>query len=146
MKKKPILFVVVILLLAFLNNKFEVSDFLSTQTLTAADSTALTTAFNNRQSNKIITATGTVIKVLADDNQGSRHQKFIVRASSTLTILIAHNIDLAPRVKDLKIGDNIEFSGEYEWNSKGGVVHWTHHDPQGLHPAGWIKYHGKIYQ
>jgi hypothetical protein len=40
----------------------------------------------------------------------------------------------------------VEFFGEYEWNAKGGVVHWTHHDPQGLHENGWLKHQGRLYQ
>ena len=69
-------------------------------------------------------------------SNGGRHQKFLVRLSPDHTILIAHNIDLAPRINALREGDDIQFSGEYVWNEKGGVIHWTHRDPQGLHEAG----------
>jgi len=89
---------------------------------------------------------GTVVRVLPDDNQGSRHQRFIVRLASGRTVLIAHNIDIAPRVEGLSAGDTVSFSGEFEDNDKGGVVHWTHHDPGGRHVSGWIKYRGRIYQ
>jgi hypothetical protein len=84
--------------------------------------------------------------VLPDDNEGSRHQRFIVRLASGRTVLIAHNIDLAPRVEGLTAGDSVEFSGEFENNDKGGVVHWTHHDPDGRHVGGWIKHGGRVYQ
>jgi hypothetical protein len=100
---------------------------------------SLERAFANRESNVQVRGTGTVTKLLADDNDGARHQRFIVRLASGQTILIAHNIDLAPRVAPLRIGDPIEFYGEYEWNERGGVVHWTHRDPAGRHPDGWIR-------
>jgi hypothetical protein len=103
-------------------------------------------AFANQKSNLQVSASSTVIKLLADDNDGSRHQKFLVRLSSGLTLLIAHNIDLAPRINNLKISDTIEFYGEYEWNEKGGVIHWTHQDPRGAHPAGWLKHKGQKYR
>lgn len=90
--------------------------------------------------------TGAVVKILPDDNNGSRHQRFIVCLNSGQTVLIAHNIDLAPRVSPLSPGDVISFKGEYEPNTKGGVVHWTHHDPNGRHPAGWIRRGGQSFQ
>lgn len=102
--------------------------------------------FSEQKSNVQVTGRGTVIKVLPDDVRGSQHQKMIVRINSSQTILIAHNIDLAPRIPDLKQGDRIQFSGEYEWNEKGGVVHWTHRDPRKHHADGWLRHEGKIYQ
>ncbi len=103
-------------------------------------------AYENRQSDVQVEGAGRVVKVLPDDNKGSRHQKFILELASGQTLLIAHNIDLAPRIPDLHEGDRVSFYGEYEWNERGGVVHWTHHDPQGRHVDGWLKHQGKRYQ
>jgi len=89
---------------------------------------------------------GKVISVLADDLDGSRHQRFIVQLASGQTLLITHNIDIAPRITGLKVGDSVSFNGEYVWNEKGGVIHWTHHDPQGRHVAGWVIHDGKTYK
>lgn len=106
----------------------------------------LASAFQNRQSNLQVEGQGKVIKLLADDNNGSRHQKFIIRLHSGQTLLIAHNIDLAEKITALHIGDDIAFYGEYEWSPKGGTVHWTHHDPNGRHVAGWLRHAGQAYQ
>ncbi|MDH3636670.1 MAG: DUF3465 domain-containing protein [Gammaproteobacteria bacterium] len=103
-------------------------------------------AFEQRQSDLQVQGSGEIVKILADDNDGSRHQRFILRLNSGRTLLIAHNIDLAPRISSLNRGDTVEFYGEYEWNSQGGVIHWTHHDPQGVHVPGWLKHNGKTYQ
>jgi hypothetical protein len=97
-------------------------------------------------SNTQVQGTGVVSRILPDDNDGSRHQRFILRLQSGQTLLVAHNIDLAPRIDDLKEGDTVEYSGEYAWNSKGGVVHWTHRDPSGQHVAGWLKHDGRVFQ
>jgi hypothetical protein len=89
---------------------------------------------------------GRVSRILSDDSIGSKHQRFILTLSSGRTILIAHNIDIAPRISSLNIGDTVSFNGVYEHNSKGGVVHWTHHDPNGRHQAGWLRKNGRTYQ
>ena len=103
-------------------------------------------AFDHRQSNVQVQSVGRVKAVLADDNEGSRHQKFILGLENGLTVLVAHNIDLAPRIKNIQKGDTVEFYGEYEYTEKGGVIHWTHHDPQNRHIGGWLKHEGEIYQ
>lgn len=93
-----------------------------------------------------VRGSGTVVRVLSDDNDGSRHQRFILRMADGRTLLIAHNIDLAPRVSGIREGDTVEFYGEFAANDKGGVIHWTHHDPQGRHPDGWLRHRGQTYQ
>lgn len=98
------------------------------------------------QSGQQVQGAGEVIRILPDDTDGSRHQRFIVRLRSGRTLLIAHNIDIAPRVPSLGMGDKVYFNGEYEWNSKGGVIHWTHRDPRQRHQAGWIEHKGRRYQ
>ena len=89
---------------------------------------------------------GTVIRILPDDQAGNRHQRFIIKLSSGQTLLIAHNIDIAPRIGNLSMGDTVSFLGQYESNAKGGVIHWTHRDPKGLHAAGWLNHKGQMYQ
>ena len=103
-------------------------------------------AYQNQSSDIQVSGSGVVIRTLRDDNEGSRHQRFILRLSTGQTLLIAHNIDLAPKIDKLQKGDVVEFYGEYEWNPKGGVVHWTHHDPGGRHVGGWLKHNGRMYE
>ena len=93
-----------------------------------------------------VQGSGMVLRVLPDDNDGSRHQRFILELSSGRTLLIAHNIDLAPRISSLSSGDSVSFYGQYESNPQGGVIHWTHRDPQGRHTAGWLEHNGRRYQ
>lgn len=107
---------------------------------------SIATAYTQRLQDVPVQAEGRVVKVLPDDNQGSRHQRFLIDTGYGHTVLIAHNIDLAPRIDALKAGDHVAFKGEYVWNDKGGVVHWTHHDPNGRHPGGWLQHDGRTYQ
>ena len=106
----------------------------------------LAEAYAAQRSDVQVQGQGVVTKVLADDNDGSRHQRFIVQLGTGQSVLIAHNIDLAPRIPSLAAGAVVAFHGEYEWNPKGGVVHWTHHDPDGRHVGGWLKHAGQVYQ
>ena len=106
----------------------------------------LDAAYQSRTSGQIAEVTAEVHKVLPDDRDGSRHQRFLIKLPSGLSVLVAHNIDLAPRVPDLQAGTPITIRGQYEWNDRGGVLHWTHHDPRGRHEPGWIDYAGQRYE
>lgn len=103
-------------------------------------------AFERHTSDLEVEGRGAVKRILPDDNDGSRHQRFILELGSGQTLLVAHNVDVAPRISGLREGDRVEFRGEYEWNPEGGVIHWTHHDPRGRRPGGWLKHGGKTYR
>lgn len=92
-----------------------------------------------RASKEWMTVVVRVVKTLPDDNDGSRHQRFLVEGNDGNTVLVAHNIDLATPIP-LHRRDVIEIRGRYEWNEKGGVLHWTHHDPSGRLEGGWIRH------
>ena len=102
-------------------------------------------AGDSQKSGWWLTTQGKVIKTLKDDTRGSQHQKFLIKLAPDITLLVAHNIDLAPRVP-LQKGDTIKIRGRYEWNNRGGLIHWTHHDPKGRKKDGWIYYGGKYYK
>lgn len=112
----------------------------------ASSDAIIADAFANRISDLQVAGSGIVIKLLPDDNDGNRHQRFIIELTTGQTLLVAHNIDVAPRIDAIRVGDAVQFNGEYEWNAKGGVIHWTHHDPDGSHSAGWLKHQGRTYQ
>jgi hypothetical protein len=117
----------------------------TTVAATSGDST-LARVFEDHASSREVEGRGTVSKLLSDDTGGDRHQRFIVRLDSGQTLLVTHNIDTAPRVASLGVGDMVAFRGEYEWNDQDGIIHWTHHDPNGSHTAGWIRHNGRTYQ
>lgn len=118
----------------------------SKQTEERADNRALAEAMASHARNVDVEVAATVAKVLPDDNDGLRHQRFIVRLDNGQSLLVAHNLDLAERVAGLHAGDRVVLHGEYVWNAKGGVIHWTHRDPRGRHRPGWIKHDGHTYQ
>jgi len=99
----------------------------------------------NQRSGWWLETEAVVIKNLKDDTKGHQHQKFLIKLAPDITLLVAHNIDLAPRANVQK-GDTIKIRGRYEWNNRGGVIHWTHHDPKGRKEGGWIYAHGKYFK
>lgn len=102
-------------------------------------------AFTEQRSGQWVEVAGRVSRLLADDDQGSRHQRFILELGSGHTLLVSHNIDLAKRLPLIR-NDQVALRGRYEWNDRGGVVHWTHHDPAGRLQGGWILHEGIRYR
>jgi hypothetical protein len=103
-------------------------------------------AFTQAASGTLVHVSGRVQRVLAEDREGLEHQRFIIATDGGTTLLVAHNIDLAPRLDGLAAGDTVEVYGEYQWNDRGGVIHWTHRDPSGRHTPGYIEWRGRRYQ
>lgn len=102
-------------------------------------------AYHNQRSEVWMVVSGEVEHQLKDDQKGTPHQRFILRLSNGHTLLVAHNTALAERVP-VRAGDDLSLRGRYEWNHKGGVMHWTHHDPDGDIEGGWIEHRGQRYQ
>ncbi|WP_110666246.1 DUF3465 domain-containing protein [Salinicola halophilus] len=147
--RRPLAFLVVLLCLAgavtatILSTTSAVSD-----GVLQADTPeeTLRRAFDTRRGDFWVEASGEVIDRLPDDLDGSRHQRMIVRLDTGQTLLIAHNIDIAPRVEGIEAGERLTFRGEYVWNEKGGVIHWTHRDPGLRTPGGWLEWQGRRYR
>ena len=102
-------------------------------------------ARSERLSDVWIETSGRVKKLLPDDTKGDRHQRILLDVSQGETLLVVHNIDQAERVP-AKPGDVLEVRGEYVWNEKGGLVHWTHDDDSGRRAGGWIRHEGRLYR
>ncbi len=144
--KRIILILVLFLVSALIRNYLpETTDSDNSNSPTLSSEMSVEKAAKAHLSKIMVDANGAVHKVLPDDNEGSRHQRFILKLVSGHTVLVAHNIDLAPRVP-LKKGDRVTIHGQYEWNDRGGVLHWTHRDPANRHESGWIEHRNKQYQ
>jgi hypothetical protein len=94
---------------------------------------------------RVVEFDATVERLLRDDTRGLPHQRFLVRLQGGSTLLIAHDTALAPHVP-LAAGESVHIRGLFEWTPRGGVVHWTHHDPSGAPHAGFIRAGGQTYQ
>jgi len=92
-----------------------------------------------------LTVTARVKKMLKYDDRGLPHERFLLVLSNGSTILVAHNTKMAPYVP-VQPGDIVTVSGEYIWNAKGGLIHWTHHSDSPNHQSGFIEFNGKRYE
>jgi len=88
---------------------------------------------------------GRVRRLLEDDREGVPHQRLLVDVGRGRTVLVVHNLDVAERVP-AREGDEVRFRGEFQWNERGGLVHWTHRDPEGRREGGFVRHAGKDYR
>lgn len=119
----------------------------ATSPAAGADNAAVRSAFERHSGAVEVTAAGIVERVLSDqEGPSGTHERFIVRLSGVdLTVLIEHNVTIAPRVP-VHVGGPVVVRGEYIWNSEGGLVHFTHHDPDRSHEGGYVLYAGTRYE
>jgi len=111
----------------------------------AGDASLLGEAIAARRQEVWVEFEAAVTKVLADDEEAPRHQRFLVRTDDGDSILVAHNIDVSDRVP-VKAGQRIRLKGRYEWNDRGGVLHWTHRESGRGRSRGWIEVGGRRYE
>jgi hypothetical protein len=84
MKKLTIVIFVGLALLLFFQENPDL--FHSLETATTESDQRLLHAYQQQQSDIQVRGSGVVIRMLADDRQGSRHQKFILELSSGISV------------------------------------------------------------
>ena len=80
--------------------------------------------------------------------ESGTHEHFDIRISSGAAeqdILIADNITVGVQAP-VKRGDDVIVKGVLEVDPSGPVIHWTHHDPENRHQAGFVMLGGRIYE
>lgn len=85
-----------------------------------------------------------VVGILPDTKHRQRHQRWIVKLANGQTVIAVYNLEIAKRVP-VRIGDIVSLGGEYNWNQKGGVIHWLHGDPKSRRPDGYVHINGSFY-
>ncbi|WP_193755572.1 DUF3465 domain-containing protein [Psychromonas sp. psych-6C06] len=102
--------------------------------------------YKQQRGGVLVTSVGRITKIL--DNQQTPYvsQRILIRLSSGRKILIQHNLNEAPAVNNLAIGEMITFSGIYNWNSQGGMINATHQIADLPQRSGWLKYQDITYQ
>lgn len=102
------------------------------------------TAFSSQHSGAWLSVGGRVSRLLPNDVGRYTHQRFVLACRSGLTLLVVNDIDIGESVP-VRRGNFVEVRGQYIWNEQGGLIHFTHHDPSGQSPGGWIILSGREY-
>ncbi len=105
-------------------------------------------AFAGGQSHVEVVARGNVTRILGTRaGRSGSHEGYLVRLDSgcDLVVKVETNVTLTGPVP-LHTGEPVIVKGEYEFYSLGGVIHWTHRDPEGRHEGGYVQAGGSTFQ
>lgn len=111
------------------------------------DDAAVCAAYSAGRSGVEVVADGTVTRVLGvQQGRVSPHEGFLFRLASVCSVVVRveANTDFTGPIP-LTTGERVVVKGEYEYYSRGGVIHWTHRDPRGRHENGYIEAGGHSY-
>lgn len=111
---------------------------------TDSDSDVVRAVNDRRKVNYVEGGNMVVVKVLPDDDNGLKHQKWVVRLSSGQTMQAVYNSDMCPRVP-VRVGDVVAMGGMFLWTNSGALLHWLHHDPRENRPDGYVYLNGQYY-
>ena len=107
-------------------------------------------AWRDGRSHVEVTLGGSVARILGTRvGPSGAHEGFLLHLAGAegrgLTVRVETNVDLTGPVP-LREGEAVEVRGEYVFDPRGGLVHYTHRDPRGHHLAGYVLADGKLYQ
>jgi hypothetical protein len=111
------------------------------------DDAAVCAAFSAQRSGVEVVAQGSVTRVLGvQAGRSSPHEGFLLRLDSgcAIVVRVEVNTDFTGTIP-LSIGQRVLVKGDYEYYSRGGVIHWTHRDPRGRHENGYVDVNGTMY-
>ena len=114
------------------------------------DNGAVYAAWAGHQSHLELVAEGTVARNLGTRRGPSGlHEGFLVHlrggAGHGLTIRVEDNADITGPIP-IGEGADVRIRGEYIYDPRGGLIHWTHHDPRLRHEPGFVEINGRKYQ
>jgi hypothetical protein len=114
-----------------------------------ASNAAVFDAWRAARSRVEVTASGSVARVLGQrEGPSGMHEGFLLHlrggAGRGLTVRVEDNTDITGPIP-LRAGDDVVVRGEYIYDSRGGIIHYTHRDPRARHPAGYVRVNGRIY-
>lgn len=115
---------------------------------TPAANSAVYAAFESGTSRVEVSATGIVTRTMGmRTGRSGTHEGFLMQADGKrgLVLRVEDNVDITGPIP-LRNGQHVIVRGEYEYYPRGGVIHWTHHDPAGRHENGYVEVAGKRYQ
>ncbi len=97
-----------------------------------------------------MTASGSIVRVLGTRlGRSGEHEGFLLHLSGAdghgLTVRVEDNVDLTGPIP-IAAGEPAVIRGEYIYDPRGGLIHYTHLDPRGRHPAGYVQVGGRVYQ
>lgn len=106
-------------------------------------------AWRAQRSRVEVTATGSVARVLGDRSGPSgMHEGFLLHLNGSqgrgLTVRVEDNTDITGPIP-MRSGDDVQVRGEYIYDPRGGIIHYTHHDPRGRHSSGYVRVNGRVY-
>jgi hypothetical protein len=106
-------------------------------------------AWRQQRSRLEVTASGSVARVLGVSRGPSGdHEGFLLHLRGAgghgLTVRVEDNVDITGPIP-LAPGDDVEVRGEYIYDALGGLIHYTHNDPRGRHPGGYVRAEGRTY-
>jgi len=109
------------------------------------DNERLINAFEQGRTGVWVSGHGTVKQLVGDETvAGERHQRIVVDVGEVFDLIVRHSVEASERVPVVQ-GDTIAFQGRYEFNGRGGVLGFTHHDPEEPGGGGWVRYQGNVY-